>query len=87
MQKVGPNLSGLFGRAAGADPDYKAYSDALKQSGVVWNDETLDKWLERPASLIPGTTMVFAGIQSQADRAALISYLKKATAVAAGEEK
>ncbi|HEY0942327.1 MAG TPA: cytochrome c family protein [Steroidobacter sp.] len=85
VQKVGPNLTGFFGRPAASAPGYKAYSAALKKSGVVWNDENLDKWLQRPSGMVPGTTMVFAGVQAPADRAAIIAYLKSATAAAAAQ--
>jgi cytochrome c len=78
-QKVGPNLHGIFGRAAASSPGY-AFSEALSKSGIVWTAETLDRWIERPSALVPGTTMVFAGIASSADRAALVKFLESATA-------
>ncbi|MEZ5565305.1 MAG: cytochrome c family protein [Gammaproteobacteria bacterium] len=74
--KVGPNLHGLFGKKAGFAPGFN-YSDALKNSGVVWSAETLDHWFERPSELIPGNHMVFVGIRNPGDRANLIAYLKQ----------
>jgi len=76
---VGPNLSGVFGRAAGTAPGFLGYSQALKGSGIVWSPAELDRWLADPAGYLPGTTMAFTGYQSAADRSALISFLVTAT--------
>lgn len=76
--KVGPNLHGMFDRKAGTAEGFK-YSDAMRASGVAWNDETLETWLTKPTSLIPGTTMAFVGLPNKEDRDALIAYLHKAT--------
>jgi cytochrome c len=73
--KIGPNLAGVFGRRAGSLPGY-SYSAAMKAQTFIWNDQTLDRWLARPADLVPGTAMAFAGIDSKADRDALIAYLR-----------
>jgi cytochrome c len=72
---VGPNLYGVYGRAAGAQPGF-AYSSAMKASGIVWNDATLDKWLENPALMVPSTQMAFAGYADAKKRAEVIAYLK-----------
>lgn len=74
--KVGPHLQGIVGRKAGAVAGYN-YSPAMRGSGVQWTEASLDKWLQRPQSVVPGTTMAFAGLSSPADRKALIAYLKK----------
>jgi cytochrome c len=74
--KVGPNLSGVVGRRSGAVPGFR-YSAAMTAQRLVWNDATLDRWLQRPATVVPGTSMVFAGLPNAADRQALIAYLKK----------
>jgi cytochrome c len=76
---VGPNLSGIFGRAAGTAPGFGNYSGALKGSGIVWSPAELDRWLADPTGFLPGTTMAFAGYQSAEDRSALIAFLKDAT--------
>ena len=77
-KKIGPHLAGLFGRAAGSVEGYK-YSNALLDSGVVWDDESLDAYITKPKEFIPKTKMNFAGLKKEADRANLIAYLKEAT--------
>jgi cytochrome c len=79
--RVGPRHAGLFGRHAGSLDDYN-YSDAMRASGVVWDETTLDQFLTAPRKFIPGTKMPFAGIPDARERADLIAYLKKATAAA-----
>lgn len=74
--KIGPHLQGIVGRKAGAVTTFN-YSAAMKASKLVWNDATLDKWLQRPQAVVPGTNMAFAGLSNPADRKALIAYLKK----------
>jgi len=76
---VGPSLSGLFGRTAGTAAGY-SYSDAMKSSGIVWSEETLFKYLEKPKDMVPGTKMAFPGLKEAQDRNDVIAYLKKATA-------
>src|ERR1700752_1533575 len=77
--KVGPSLAGLFGRKAGTAEGYN-YSDAMKNSGIVWGDETLHKYLEKPKDDVPGTKMAFPGLKEAQDRDDVIAYLKQATA-------
>ncbi len=78
MNKVGPNLYGMFGREAGKAPGFD-YSDAVANSGIVWSAKTLDQWLARPSDFLPGNRMVFVGVPKPADRAALIAYIKQET--------
>ena len=75
---VGPNLSKLFGRKAGTAAGFEA-SDAMKASGIVWNESALAEYLKDPQGRLPGTTMVFNGLKQQAQLADVIAYLKKAT--------
>jgi cytochrome c len=70
---VGPRHRGVFGRKAGSLPDYE-YSDALKQSGIVWNAANLDKWLTDPQSFIPGVKM-FYHLDDEKNRADVIAFL------------
>lgn len=74
---VGPNLHGLFGRKAGSLPDF-SYSEAMKNSGVVWDDATLTKYLTNPRAFIPGNRMAFPGIKDDKQIADLIAYLHQA---------
>ena len=77
--RVGPRHAGLLGRPAGSLADY-AYSDAMRASGLVWDEASLDRFLSNPRELVPGTKMGVAGVKDAAERADLIAYLKAATA-------
>lgn len=70
---VGPRHRGVMGRTAGTVPGY-AYSPALKNSHIVWDAQTLDRWLTNPQALVPGAKMFFAMPNPQ-DRADVIAYL------------
>ena len=74
----GPSLHGIFGRKAGTAPGY-SYTAAMRDSGVVWNDRTLDQFIEAPQSYIHGDNMPFPGISDKTARQRLIAYLKAAT--------
>ena len=76
--KIGPNLNGVFGRKAGTADGYK-FSSAMKASGIVWDDATLDKYLTKPRKLVPKTKMAFAGLKKKSQRDNIIAYLKDAT--------
>lgn len=79
-QAVGPSLAGIWGRQAGTVEGFKNYSKGLKESGIVWNEETLDKWLENPKAVIKKTKMLLAKpLKKAEDRANLIAYLKEVT--------
>jgi cytochrome c len=77
--KSGPNLHGLFGRRAGSAEYLHGYTAEVGNAGVQWEAPTLDLFLQRPARMIPGTKMVFRGIDSAVERADLICYLQHAT--------
>jgi cytochrome c len=72
---IGPALVGVVGRKAGSAPGF-TYSAAMKASGLVWTDKTLDTYLANPKKDVPGTKMGLAGIPSADNRSALIAYLK-----------
>jgi cytochrome c len=74
--KVGPNLYGVYGAAAAGVEGF-TYSEALQGAGIVWDDATLDKWLEKPVTVVPGTTMLFAGVRDKQQRADLIAFMRK----------
>ena len=71
----GPELNGLFGRRAGTTPDY-AYSTAMKQSGIVWDERTLSAFLQDPEKVVPDTKMRFWGMGDERERKALLGYLR-----------
>ncbi|HUD98885.1 MAG TPA: c-type cytochrome [Bryobacteraceae bacterium] len=74
--KEGPRLGGVYGRAAGSVASFN-YSDALKNSHITWDADSLDKWLSGPEKLVPATDMAFH-VESASERTAIISYLKGA---------
>lgn len=76
--RVGPAHRGVFGRKAGLAQGY-AYSPKLKASGIVWNEQTLDRWLQGPQKLVPGARMFFT-VLNPAERTAIIAYLKSPAA-------
>ena len=76
--KVGPELNGIVGRAAGASEGFK-YSDALMAKaaeGLVWNEEAIDAFLTKPKEYLKGTKMSFPGLKKEDDREDVIAYLK-----------
>jgi cytochrome c len=72
---LGPMHRGVVGRRAGSVEAY-SYSAALKNSGLTWDEATLDRWLSSPSALVPGTKMFFKIDDAQA-RADIIAYLKE----------
>ena len=73
--KIGPSLAGVFGRRAAAVPGFE-YSQAMKDSGLSWNQANLDRYLENPRGVVPGTTMAYNGVKDAAQRQAVIAYLR-----------
>lgn len=73
---VGPLLNGLFGRKSGTIEGYN-YTDANKNSGIVWDDATFADYIKDPKAKIPGTKMVYAGLKDEARIKDLIAYLKQ----------
>jgi cytochrome c len=78
QDREGPRLRGVFGRSAGSVPGYD-YSPALQKAHIVWNDETLDKWLTDPDALVPGNNMEFHVARPQ-ERRDLIRFLRDSSA-------
>ena len=72
---VGPSLFGIVGRKSGTVDGFR-YSAANQNANVVWTPEVLERYLANPREFMPGTTMAFAGIRSDADRANVIAYLQ-----------
>ncbi len=80
--KVGPNLFGIVGKKIATSEGYK-YSSAMTKFGEgdkVWDEATLDHYLKKPAKLVKGTKMSFAGLKKEKKRKRLIAYLKTLTA-------
>jgi cytochrome c len=73
---VGPLLNGLEGRKSGTIEGYN-YTEANKNSGIIWDEKTFAEYITDPRAKIPGTKMVFAGIKSENERNALWAYLKQ----------
>jgi cytochrome c len=76
---VGPNLFGFWGKKAGTNRPGFSYSAQMRASPVTWTEANLDKFLERPTAVIPGTKMAFVGLARRDQRQALIAYLRQAT--------
>jgi cytochrome c len=73
---VGPVLNGVVGRKAGTYPGYQ-YSDANRDSGIVWTPEELDKYLASPQTVVPHTKMIFPGLKDEQKRKDVIAYLQQ----------
>ena len=71
--RVGPKHLGVVGRKTGSIADYD-YSPALKRAKFVWTPAQINKWLQGPSKLVPGTKMAF-NVAKPEDRAAIIAYL------------
>ncbi len=74
QNSIGPKHCGVVGRNAASLPDFD-YSPAMRESGLTWTPETLDRFLLNPAKTVPGNFMPFGGISDAQDRADLIAYL------------
>ena len=68
---TGPSLANLWNRQAGTLPSFMRYSQALKSSGIIWNETSLDPWLADPQAFIPDNHMTFRGIKDGRMRADL----------------
>lgn len=77
QNRVGPHLVGIVGRPAGAAEGFN-YSDAVKNSGITWTEENLDKYLADPKGFIAKNKMAFPGLKKEEERANVIEYLKQA---------
>lgn len=82
--RAGPTLHGVFGRVAGSLPGYP-YSPALKESDIVWNEETIALLFDKgPDVVTPGSKMPVQRLKSIERREALVAFLKRATAPGSG---
>ncbi|MCF7751302.1 c-type cytochrome [Bacillus subtilis subsp. subtilis] len=76
VHRFGPNLHAVIGRRAGSLGDY-AYSPAMRQADITWNEQTLDAFLRSPASVVPGSRMGNATADPERRRQ-VIQYLQQA---------
>ncbi len=72
----GPSLRGVYGRRAGSLVTFP-YSDALKKSGLIWNEDNLRKWIADNVHMVPNTLMPHVSIADPAEQVYLVAYLKK----------
>jgi cytochrome c len=76
QNKIGPELNGLDGRTSGTVANF-VYSDAHKNSGIVWNQATFKEYISDPAAKVPGTKKVFAGVKDEQEADDLWAYIKR----------
>lgn len=72
---IGPSLAGVLGAEAGHAAGFE-YSGAMLASGLTWDEATLDRYLANPRQVVPGTTMAYNGLRNDAQRKAVVDYLK-----------
>ena len=73
---IGPAQNGLKGRRSGTVPGYN-YSEANKNSGIVWDEATFKEYIKNPRAKIPGTKMTFPGIKDEKEAEDLWSFLEQ----------
>ncbi len=75
---TGPSLAGIWNRKAGTLASFPRYSDAMKHSGITWDQQSLDGYLKNPSEFMPGNHMTYAGVPDEKARSSLIAFLKSA---------
>ncbi len=76
--RLGPTLAGIVGRKAGSESGYNNYSQAMKEAGIVWDEATLERFIEDPEGVVPGNNMKpFGGISSPEERQKIVAFLKE----------
>lgn len=75
---TGPSLADIWDRRAGSLSSFPRYSEAMKSSDVIWNEKTLNGYLENPARFMPGNHMTFPGVPDERTRESIIAFLKEA---------
>jgi cytochrome c len=76
QNKLGPILNGLDGRKSGTIEGYN-YTEANKNSGIIWDDTTFSEYIIDPRAKIPNTKMIFPGIKNEKERGDLWAYIKQ----------
>jgi cytochrome c len=77
MNMTGPSLAGVWKRKAGSLASFSRYSPALKESRIIWDEGSLDRWLTNPAAMVPKNRMTFPGLENAGWRQDLIALLKQ----------
>ncbi len=77
--RAGPSLKKLIGRTAGTEASFPRYSAAMKKAGFAWTADKLDTYLDTPRTVVPGTSMAFAGLKKPDERKLIVDYLVKAS--------
>ena len=75
QNRVGPHLVGIIGRPAGSVESFN-YSDAMANSGIVWDETTIAEYLANPRSYVDGNRMAFAGLRNEQQIADVIAYIQ-----------
>ena len=76
--RIGPSLHRIFGGKAGTRPGFNS-SAALKNSGLTWDEKSLDRFIENPEAVAPNNAMKpYAGLPDAAARKQIVDYLKAA---------
>ncbi len=78
QNKVGPNLWNIYGSKTASKEGF-AYSKAMKAAGIIWDETTMDGYLKKPSTYMPGNKMTFIGLKKQEDRDAIQAYLREKT--------
>jgi len=79
VHKIGPSLWGVFGRPAGSAEGFGGYSEAMRESGIVWGRRSLARFLSDPQGTVPGTTMLARPVRDPQALSALVFYLREMT--------
>lgn len=74
--RIGPVLNGIFGRQAGTVPGFRNYSDAMRQSGIIWTPENFRSFVQDPKVMVIGTTQVYKGLKDDESISLLIEFLQ-----------
>ena len=75
--RVGPSLHGVVGRKAGSAPGFNGYSQGMKNSGITWDEATLDKFIENPDAVVQNNAMKpFKGVPEKSVRAGIVEFLR-----------
>ena len=78
---TGPSLAGIWNRKAGRLASFPRYSDAMKHSGITWDQQSLDGYLKNPSEFMPGNHMTYPGVPDERARSSVIAFLKSAAEI------